>query len=113
MTSIFSRQRHPDSLVYVVLVLWLIGYAERAIAVAAGLRSKQVSGIVHNSEYRNRAGMSDEERAERLKELAAIRFDDAGRPLDGGALNRIEWRTRPLAARQARGPLKRRVRRRG
>jgi hypothetical protein len=113
VTSVFARRRHPESLVYVVLVLWLIGHAERAIAAAAGLRRKQVSGIVHNSEYRNRAGMTDVERAERLGELRAIRFGDDGRPLDGGALDRFDWSVRPLGARQARGPLRRRLTRHG
>src|SRR5690606_4932994 len=82
VTSIFARKRHPETLVYVVLVLWLIGYPGRAIAFATGLRPKQVEGIVQGSEYGNRAGMSDPERAEKLAELAKIRFDDNGQPLD-------------------------------
>lgn len=109
MTSVFARRRHPESLVYIVLVLWLIGHSRRAIARATNLRREQVAGIVHNSEYRNRAGMTDVERAEKLDELRAIRFGDDSQPLDGGALDRIDWTVRPLGARQARGALKRRL----
>lgn len=112
MTSIFTRQRHPDRIVYIVLVLWLTGHTLRAIAAAAGLRTKQVSGIVGNSEYRNRADMSDRERLAKLLELKAIRFENHT-ALDAGALDRIDWKLRPLGARQARGPLRRKVQRHG
>lgn len=98
---------------YVVWVLWLIGYSQRAIAAAVGLRTKQVAGIIYNSgEYRDRASMTEEERASKLDELAAIRIED-GVKLDGGALDRVPFAIRPLGVRQARGPLARKMRRAG
>lgn len=108
----YRRFRHDDRTIYVVYVLWIIGYSQRAIAVALRLRSKQVAGIIHNSGvYRDRAAMTDSERAQRLSDLRAIRFDENGTPLDGGALDKIPFALRPLTGRQAQGPLRRKVRR--
>lgn len=114
MSALFRRQRHSDRVTYIIFVLWLIGHPERAIAAAAGLRRKQVAGVIQNSEYRNRAGMSNAERQAKLDELAAIRVDEAsGALLDAGALNRIPFKILPLSSRQARGPLRRRLQRHG
>jgi hypothetical protein len=109
---VFLRRRHDDAKRYVIYVLWLVGYPQRWIAAALNLRTKQVAGVIGNSEYRDRASMSDADRQAKLRELEAIRLDDAGAKLDGGALDRIPFKILPLDARQSRGTLKRRVSRR-
>lgn len=93
---------------YIVYVLWLIGHSERTIAQVLCLRSKQVAGIVGRSEYAGRSFMSDAERAEKLKELEEVRFED-GKPLDGGTLDRVEFRILPVGERALKGPLRRRL----
>lgn len=97
------RRRHTDPQRYTILVLWLIGFSERSIADVLMMRPKQISGIVNRSEYRDRSGMTDDERQELLDELFQIRLDENGDPLDGGKLDRIRWVIRPLRATQRRG----------
>ena len=80
----YRQTRHEDRIRYIVYVLWMIGHSQRAIAAALGLRTKQVAGLIHRSDYQNRAAMSDAEIASKLQDLEAIRFDDQGIPLDGG-----------------------------
>lgn len=91
------RRRHGDSVKYVVCVLWLIGYSERMIASVLSLRPKQVAGIVTRSEYGGRSGMSDQIRAEKLKELESVRIED-GVSLDGGMLDRVPFVIKPIGA---------------
>ncbi|MBN9235143.1 MULTISPECIES: hypothetical protein [Phyllobacteriaceae] len=110
MKPIFRRRRHDDAVRYVTYVMWLVGYSQRSIAFALGMRTKQVAGIIENSEYRARSSMSDEDRTAKLSELEAIRLDDAGAKLDGGILDRIGFTARPLDRRQSRASLKRKVR---
>ena len=107
---VFRQTRHPERTRYIVYVLWLVGFSQRAIATATGLRTKQVSGIIEGSIYKDRAAMDDAFRQRCLSDLKAIRFDEQGKALDGGALDRIGFRIRPLDARQSRGPLRRKVR---
>ena len=106
---IFRRAQHDESVRYIIYVLWLIGYSQRAIAAVLKLRTKQVSGIIEGSIYCNRAAMDDEFRQARLTDLEMIRFDENGVALDGGRLDRIRFVIRPLGARQGRGPLRRKV----
>lgn len=107
--SSFRRNQHADRTVYIVYVLWVIGHSQRTIASALRLRTKQVAGIIHNSPYRDRAGMTDAVRQQHLADLLEIRFGEDGKSLDGGALDRIPLKLRALGARQARGPLRRKV----
>lgn len=102
------RKRHSDSVKYVVCVLWLIGHSERTIAGVLSLRRKQVAGIITRSDYAGRSTMTDHERAEKLKELRDIRFDE-DYPLDGGLLDRVPLTIIPLGSTIAPGPLRRRL----
>lgn len=96
----FSRDRYPTEALFVVSVLWLVGFSHRTIAKSCGLRPKQVAGMVRAAGYENRAAMSDEERQQKLDELEKVRVDD-------GRLDRIGFKIRPLGGRQGRGPLRR------
>jgi hypothetical protein len=110
----FHRRPHTDSQRYVIYVLWLIGFSQRAIGTAVGLRTKQVAGILENAaDYRDRAGMGDTRRAELLAELVAIRVGEDGSKLDRGILDRVPFTIRPLNARQHAGPLRRKLGRGG
>ncbi|MBR2689211.1 MAG: hypothetical protein IKE42_15265 [Aquamicrobium sp.] len=113
MNPTFRRRRHDDAVRYIVYVMWLVGYSQRSIAFALSMRTKQVAGIIQNSEYRDRASMSDGDRAIKLGELQVIRLDDAGDKLDDGILDRIGFTIRSLSARQSRAGTKRKVRGRG
>jgi hypothetical protein len=106
---LFRKMRHSDRDCYTIYVLWMIGYPARAIASALGLRVKQVAGIIHNSEYKNRAAMTDEEIRAVLADLERNRYDEQGWPIDGGRLDRIKFTPRPLTGRQRRRPSKRKV----
>jgi hypothetical protein len=103
--------RHSERVRYIVYVLWLIGYSQRAIAGALKLRTKQVAGIIEGSVYKDRAAMDDRFRQDRLDDLKSIRFDEAGVALDGGSLDKVPFRIKPLSDRQHRGPLARKLRR--
>lgn len=101
------RKRHGEDVKFVIYVLWLIGHSERTVAKVVNLRTKQVAGIIHRSEYAGRAFMTDAIRTEKLKELADIRMED-GAPLDGGLLDRVEFTIIPTGSdRAAAGPLRR------
>ncbi|EJB02918.1 hypothetical protein Rleg9DRAFT_1733 [Rhizobium leguminosarum bv. trifolii WSM597] len=102
------RSHHGDRVKYVAYVLWLIGYPERAIALALSLRTKQVAGIIHRSEYSGRSHMTDQERKEKLKELEEIRLDQ-GEPIDDGMLDRVPFSILPIGATGKPGPLRRRM----
>jgi len=102
------RTRHDDRTKYVVYVLWLIGHSERTIAQVLSLRRKQVAGMIARSEYTGRSFMTEAERAEKLKELEDIRFDD-GVSLDGGLLDRVQFRIQPLCPTVLKGPMRRRM----
>ena len=106
---LFRRMRHSDRDCYTVYVLWMIGYPARAIGSALGLRTKQVAGIIHNSEYKSRATMTDEEIRAVLADLERNRYDEQGWPIDGGRLDCIKFTPRPLTGRQQRRPSKRKV----
>ncbi|PZU18955.1 MAG: hypothetical protein DI589_23010 [Shinella sp.] len=86
-----GRQKHGDRERYIAYVLWLIGYPHSTIAKVLCLRKKQVGGIIDKSEYANRAALTIARRTELLKELEDVRFDD-GKPLDGGLLDRVEFK---------------------
>jgi hypothetical protein len=101
-----TRKQHGDRVKYVAYVLWLIGYPERTIALALSLRTKQVSGIIGRGGYGGRAFMTDQERAEKLKELEDIRMED-GEPLDDGMLDRVTFKIIPLGSAGKPGPLRR------
>lgn len=93
-----------------IYVLWLVGFSQRAIAASMRLRTKQVSGILENSPgYACRADMSDARRTELLAELIAIRVGEDGTKIDGGMLDRVSLKLRPLDGRQSRGPLRRKL----
>lgn len=107
---IFRRRQHDENDRYIIYVMWLVGYSQRLIAFALKMRSKQIAGIIQNSDYRDRASMSDDDRADRLAELEAIRIGECGAKLDGGVLDKIGFQIRPLAGRQTRAGLSRKVR---
>ena len=81
-----KRQTYTEKQRYIVFVLWLHGATETTAGKVAGLRKKQVAGIIARSEYRNRSGMTREQRVAYLQELAAIRYDSDGRAVDDGLL---------------------------
>ncbi len=80
------RTTYSEKQRYIVYVLWLHGATEATAGKVAGLRKKQVAGIITRSEYRNRTGMTLERRAAFLRELKDIRYDEAGEAIDGGLL---------------------------
>jgi hypothetical protein len=93
--------RHSDAVKYIVYVFWLRGHTEIQCAVAAGLRKKQVAGLIAKSPYANRTAMSDEERQQFLSGLEEIRFAD-GPAIDGGRLRPAHFRIFPLEREQRR-----------
>lgn len=103
LAPVFRRRKHDDRVLFVVSVLWLVGYSQRMIATSTGLRPKQVAGIIRAAGYENRAGMTDEERQAELHDLEAVR-------IDGGALDKVGFTIRPLEARQSSGVLRRKLR---
>ena len=102
------RSRHNDPVKFVAYVLWLIGHTESTIAKVLCLRRKQIAGIIGRSEYKGRAFMTDAERAEKLKELEEVRFED-GVALDGGMLDRVPFVILPIGTRALVGPLRRKL----
>lgn len=60
---------------YTVYVLWLRGHTEAYCAKAAGLRERQVAGLIWRSPYRNRSAMTDQERQSLLDQLEPLRLD--------------------------------------
>jgi len=98
-----ARAGHRDATIYIVWVLWLIGFSENSIAKVLTLRKKQVAGLVGRSPYTNRSEMGDPEREAALKALLSARIDEDGRPLDGGILDRIPMKIIPLRRTQRRG----------
>ncbi|EBV3599776.1 hypothetical protein BO068_004765 [Escherichia coli] len=97
----FSRRRHDEGLRYVIHVLWLTGFSARAIAAQLKMRTKQVAGIIDGSDlYRNRAAMTEQERAGCLQDLEQIRMSDDGAKLDRGLLDRCSFKPLPLTGRQ-------------
>lgn len=100
------RQRHGDRTQYIACVLWLIGHTERTIAQVLSLRTKQVAGIIGRSGYAGRASMADSERAEKLKELETLRYDD-GKAVDEGLLDGVKFTIVPLGTSRHAGPLRR------
>lgn len=100
--AIKRRVRHGEDVRYVAYVLWLVGFTERSISIALGLRRKQVAGMIDGSEYRNRSAMSVEERQAKLDELKEVRFDDEGNALDRGRLDRCTFVAKPLERAQYR-----------
>lgn len=100
------RQRHDDRTQYIACVLWLIGHTERTIAQVLSLRTKQVAGIIGRSGYAGRSSMTDSERAEKLKELESLRYED-GKAVDGGLLDHVKFNIVPLSPSRHAGPLRR------
>lgn len=78
--------RHDDRTKFIVYVLWLHGLSESEVGIIAGLRRKQVAGIIGKSDYRNRSAMTVGERLDKLRELKAVRYDDSGCAIDSGML---------------------------
>jgi hypothetical protein len=91
---------HSERTIYVAWVLWLVGMSEAKIAVVLLKRRKQIAGIINRSPYANRSEMSDGARQQALDELAAARFGDDGRPVDGGLLDPVPMTIIPLRGRQ-------------
>lgn len=89
-----------DRVRYIVYVLYLGGFSLSMIGTRVGLRTKQVAGVVANSEFTNRAAMTLDERNAKLAELKAIRRGEDGRDLDGGILTEEAFTARPLKGRQ-------------
>ncbi|MBC6714752.1 hypothetical protein H9Q09_00950 [Aurantimonas sp. DM33-3] len=81
-----KRQTYTEKQRFIVYVLWLHGATESTAGKVAGLRKKQVAGIIARSEYTNRGAMTLDQRAAYLRELAAIRYDEQGKPVDDGLL---------------------------
>jgi hypothetical protein len=102
------RHRHDDRTQYIACVLWLIGHTERTIAQVLSLRRKQIAGIIGRSGYAGRSAMTDVERAEKLKELEELRFDD-GASLDGGLLDNVAFAIIPVGTTALRAPLRRKM----
>jgi hypothetical protein len=102
------RRRHDDAAKYTAYVLWLIGHSEGTIAKALSLRRKQIAGMIGRSEYANRSAMTDADRTEKLKELQNVRFYE-GVPVDGGLLDRIEFRIIPAGLVASNGALRRKM----
>lgn len=102
------RHRHDDRTQYIACVLWLIGHTERTIAQVLSLRRKQIAGIIGRSGYAGRSTMTDAERAEKLKELEELRFDD-GASLDGGLLDNVAFKIMKIGTPATRGSLRRRM----
>ena len=90
MTQAELRHHHHDQVRYVAYVLWLIGYSYETIGKVLQLKRSQVGGIIDRSEYAGRSSMGFAQRAELLKELQAIRYED-GQPIDGGVLDRVPF----------------------
>lgn len=91
------RRRHDDATEFTVLVLWLTGFSAGTIASQLGLRRGQVLGIVARSAFEKRSSMDDDKRQNELNLLRAIRTEDGGPPLDGGTLDRFDWKILPIA----------------
>lgn len=98
-----ARPVHGDQTIYVVWVLWLVGFTEQQIARRIGLSKKQVAGLVARSDYSNRSAMSYEDRQQRYQDLIQARFDDGGGSIDGGVLKSLPDRVLPLKGKQKRG----------
>lgn len=94
------KRRHDEATEFVVIVLWLAGFSAGTIAATLGLRRCQVLGIAHRSGFESRSEMTDQQRQSHLNELREIRIDEAGRPLDRGALAGFDWRIQPISDRR-------------
>lgn len=84
-----AHVRHPDHIIYCVWILWLVGFSESKIGMAVGLRKGQVSGLINQSDYRNRAAMGDEKRQDEYVKLLSKRYDKDGQPIDQGLLRNL------------------------
>lgn len=78
------------------IVLWVKGHTETTVAALAGLRRKQVSGIIGRSPFKNRSALSTQERQSQLNKLKEIRVKD-GKTRCPGVLDRFVWTIEPLA----------------
>ena len=100
------KRRHGEATEFTVIALWLAGFSAGNIAAQLGMRRSQILGIAHRSPFKNRSNMTDAERQHHLDEMREIRFDD-GVPIDGGALDRFNWRIIPLTDGRKQRPAKR------
>lgn len=95
------QQRHSEATKYAVAVFWTAGYSAQTIANMLGLRRSQALNLAQKTGLIDRATASDAQRRELLAELRAIRFD-GGPALDGGILDKFDWRIQPLTGRMKR-----------
>lgn len=101
------RRRHDISTEFVVTALWLMGFSAKSIGSLIELRRSQILGIVHRSGFESRSEMTDEVRQFHIDELREIRIDEAGLPLDRGALAGFDWKIRPINDQRKRRPARR------
>jgi len=87
-----ARRQHQDPAKYVACVLWLIGHSYGTIAKVLAIKRSQAAGIINRSEYAGRTKMSRARRTALLRELEEVRFEE-GRPIDGGLLDRVPFKT--------------------
>lgn len=95
--------RHPESVLYTVWALWVIGFTETSIGKTVARSRKQVSGIISRSPFKNRSAMTREERQAALDNLLKIRQGEDGQPLDRGLLDRIPHTVMELRPEQRKG----------
>jgi hypothetical protein len=94
-------QVHTEQAKFTVYVLWLQGHTELTCAALAGMRRKQVAGLIARSPYANRAAMTDEERQALLTTLKFLRMQDGG-PIHPGFLRDDHFKILPLTREQLR-----------
>ena len=97
-----KRSRHSVATIYTVWLLWLFGFTESKIGQALNLRKGQVSGIINQSDYRNRADMTHDQRQKEFDDLLLKRFDQNGYPIDGGLFRTLPEKILPLNGRGGR-----------
>ncbi|MDO6963982.1 hypothetical protein [Rhizobium alvei] len=96
-----TRRRHSDDVKYIVAVMWTAGYSAGTIGRMLGMSSKRALNLAQKQNLIDRATASDEDRQKLLNDLQAIRCED-GAPLDGGRLDKFDWKVIALEGRKVR-----------